>query len=107
VNRLPLALAKQFDTTVFGLAAGAPGSNFDTLGAATAVGINGKTYNGLVAAQTAVATATGDGELNGWVMSPQGAAVLTGAVDTQNRPLFPPSGQASARPVSAPSSAPR
>jgi hypothetical protein len=58
---------------VFGLAAGAPGSNFDTLGAATAVGINGKTYNGLVAAQAAVATATGDGELNGWVMSPQGA----------------------------------
>jgi hypothetical protein len=32
VQRLPLALAKMFDLTVFGAAAGAPGSNFDTLG---------------------------------------------------------------------------
>jgi HK97 family phage major capsid protein len=94
VSRLPLALAKQFDQTVFGLAGGAPGSNFDTLGAATAIGIAGKTYNGLVAAQSAVATATGDGELNGWVMSPAGSSVLVGATDTQNRPLFAPTGQA-------------
>ncbi len=91
VGRLPLALAKMFDQTVFGLATGAPGSNFDTLGAATAVGIAGKTFNGLVAAQTAIATGTLDGSLNGFVLSPAGQAILTGAVDGYGRPLFMPS----------------
>jgi HK97 family phage major capsid protein len=90
VARLPLALAKKYDQTVLGLATGAPGSNFDTLGAATSVGIAGKTYTGLVAAQAAIATGTPDGDLNGWILSPQGRSVLTGAVDTMGRPLFNP-----------------
>jgi HK97 family phage major capsid protein len=90
VSRLPLALAKKFDQTVFGLAAGAPGSNFDTLGAAAAIGIGGKSYNGLLASQAAVATGTIDGELNGWVLSPAGRAIIQGQVDSTGRPIFFP-----------------
>lgn len=85
-RRLPGALAKKFDATVFGLDAGAPGSNFDTLGAAAAVGIGGKTYTGLVAADQAVAT--GGGLLNGWALSPQARGLLLGAEDGNGRPLF-------------------
>ena len=86
VRKLPQALARKFDETVFGLAAGAPGSNFDTLGGATQVGINGDTYAGLVAADQVVAT--GGGSLNGWALSPQARGLLLGAVDGQGRPLF-------------------
>lgn len=86
VRKLPQALARKFDETVFGLASGAPGSNFDTLGGATQVGINGDTYAGLVAADQAVAT--GGGILNGWALSPQARGLLLGAVDTSGRPLF-------------------
>lgn len=85
-RRLPFALARKFDATVFGLAAGAPGSNFDTLGAAAAVGIAGDTYAGLVAADQAVAT--GGGDLTGWALSPQARGLLLGATDTAGRPLF-------------------
>lgn len=89
VQRLPLALAKKYDQTVFGLAAGAPGSNFDTLGGATAVGIAGKTFNGLTGAETAIETfGNTDGELNGFVMSPSGRGLVRSAVDGFGRPLF-------------------
>ena len=86
VRKLPQALARKFDSTVFGLAAGAPGSNFDTLGGATQVGISGDTYAGLVAADQAVAT--GGGLLNGWALSPQARGLLLGATDADGRPLF-------------------
>ncbi len=56
VRKLPQALAKKFDQTVFGDVA-APGANFDKLSGATAVGIAGNTYKGLVAADQAIATA--------------------------------------------------
>ena len=85
--RIPGALARKFDQTVFGTSA--PGSNFDTLGGATAVGISGDVYKGLVAADQAVAT--GGGALNGWVTSPQARGLLLGAVDGFGRPLFTPS----------------
>ena len=85
VRKLPQALAKKFDQTVFGSVA-APGSNFDKLSGAAAVGIAGKTYQGLVAADQSVAT--GGGELNGWAISPQGRGLLLGAVDGFGRPLF-------------------
>jgi HK97 family phage major capsid protein len=85
VNKLPEALALKFDRTVFGDVA-APGSNFDTLQGAAAVGIAGDTYAGLVAADQAVAT--GGGLLNGWAVSPQGRGLLLGAVDGFGRPLF-------------------
>src|SRR5699024_1432821 len=63
VRRLPGALAKKFDETVFGSTA--PGSNFDTLGGSTAValgpgsGATKNTYSGLVKAYTTVANAGG------------------------------------------------
>ena len=85
-RRLPGALALKFDQTVFDASVTAPGSNFDKLSSATAVGINGDTYAGLVAADQSVAT--GGGMLNGWALSPQARGVLLGAVDGQGRPLF-------------------
>lgn len=84
VRKLPQALARKLDSTVFGPTA--PGSNFDVLGGAAAVGISGNTYAGLVAADQAVAT--GGGSLNGWALSPQARGLLLGAVDGQGRPLF-------------------
>ena len=86
VRKLPQALARRFDQTVFGPQSGAPGANFDTLGDAQAVGIGGNTYKGLVAADQAVAT--GGGVLNGWALSPQARGLLLGSVDGQGRPLF-------------------
>ena len=86
VARLPLALAAKFDATVFGAAAGAPGSNFDTLGAATAQSLATDAYAGLVAADTAIATA--GGIMNGIVLAPQGKGILLAATDGDHRPLF-------------------
>lgn len=86
VRKLPQALARKFDATVFGLQSGAPGSNFDTLGEAAQIGIAGDTYGGLVAADQAVAS--GGGILNGWALSPQARGLLLGARDADGRPLF-------------------
>jgi len=85
VRKLPQALAKKLDQTIFGGGA-APGSNFDTLAGAATVGIAGKTYKGLVAADQAIAT--GGGQLNGWALSPQARGLLLGAEDGNGRPLF-------------------
>ncbi len=85
VRKLPGALGRKFDQTVFGNVA-APGSNFDKLSGAASVGIGGDTYQGLVAADQAVAT--GGGLLNGWAIAPQGRGLLLGAVDGFGRPLF-------------------
>lgn len=85
VQRLPLALAKQFDATVFG-AVTVPGSNFDTLKNCTAQEIGTDAYGGLVAADADISAH--DGILNGFVLAPQGKAVLLTAVDGNKRPLF-------------------
>ncbi|MFJ4997115.1 phage major capsid protein [Microbacterium sp. NPDC088619] len=85
VRKLPQALAKKLDKTIFGGAA-APGSNFDTLAGAATVGIAGDTYDGLVAADQAVAT--GGGTLNGWALSPQARGLLLGSKDADGRPIF-------------------
>lgn len=86
VRKLPQALAKKFDQTVFGPTAQAPGDNFDTLGEAPQVGVSGNTYAGLIAADQAIAT--GGGILNGWALSPQARGLLLGATDGNGRPLF-------------------
>lgn len=86
VARLPLALAAKFDATVFGPASGAPGSDFDVLGAAAAQSLSTDAYAGLVAAQAAIATA--GGIMDGIALSPQGQSVLLAAVDGDRRPLF-------------------
>jgi HK97 family phage major capsid protein len=85
-RRLPGALALKFDQTVFDASVTAPGSNFDKLSAAAAVGIAGDTWAGLVAADASVAT--GGGMLNGWALSPQARGALLTATDGNNRPLF-------------------
>jgi len=84
VRKLPQALARKLDSTVLG--GTAPGSNFDTLTGAAAVGISGETYDGLVAADQSVAT--GGGVLNGWALSPQARGLLLGSKDSTGRPLF-------------------
>lgn len=85
VQRLPGALAKKFDATVFG-AVDAPGTNFDTLKSCTAQSILTDAYGGLVAADADIADH--DGILNGFILSPKGKAILLTAVDGNDRPLF-------------------
>lgn len=85
VQRLPLALARQFDATVFG-GVTVPGSSFDTLKSCTAQEIGTDAYGGLVAADEDIAG--NGGILNGFVLAPQGKAVLLNAVDANKRPLF-------------------
>jgi HK97 family phage major capsid protein len=84
VQRLPGALARTFDATVF--TGTAPGADFDVLSAATAVGIAGDTYAGLIAADAAVAT--GGGTINGWALAPQARGLLLSSTDGNGRPLF-------------------
>lgn len=93
VRRLPGALAKTFDKTVFGASGGAPGSNFATLGAASAVAlkphatdVKKNTYAGLVQAYTDIAG--NGGTLDGWALSSQAKGLLLGQVDSTGRPLL-------------------
>lgn len=86
IARLPLALAKKFDATVFN--GTAPGSNFDVLTNVTAqaIGGTGGIYAALVAADTDIAEH--DGVMNGFAMSPQAKGELLSALDQQKRPIF-------------------
>ncbi len=81
VQRLPGALAKKFDATVFG--GTAPGSNFDTLASVTAQDISSDAYGALVAADADIAE--NDGILNGFVLSPKGKAALLKATDNNGQ----------------------
>lgn len=88
VQRLPLALAGVFDSTVIG-ATNAPGNNFDTFSSCTKQSIlnaNNATYGGLVAADADIASH--GGVMNGLALGAQARALLLTAVDTTNRPLF-------------------
>lgn len=92
VRRLPGALAKKFDSTVFA-STGAPGGNFAQLGGATAVALSPhasdvkkNTYAGLVQAYTDVAN--NGGALDGWALSSQAKGLLLGQVDSTGRPLL-------------------
>lgn len=84
IDRLPSALGKKIDDTVFHGAA--PGSDFDTFASVTAQSLATDVYDGLVAADTDIATH--GGILNGWVLSAQGRGILLGAKDGNDRPLF-------------------
>lgn len=85
VERLPKALAKKFDATVFGNAS-VPGSNFDTLAGCTAQSFGSDPYTALVAADSDIAAH--DGITNGYVISPQAKSQLLLAKDNDGRPLF-------------------
>ena len=88
VRRLPMALGKKFDETVFGLGA-APGSDFDQLTAAPQMTVDATgTYGDLVAVYQAIAAAGGD--LTHWLATSTLTGQLMGAVDTLGRPLFLP-----------------
>jgi HK97 family phage major capsid protein len=84
VNRLPGALGKKFDETIFH--GTAPGSGFDVLSDAEAVSLATDAYDGLVNADAAVSL--GGGLLNGWALSPQARGLLLAAKDNSDRPLF-------------------
>lgn len=81
VDRLPSALATKFDSTVF--FGTAPGSDFDTLAAASAQVLD---YDGILAGISAIGAAGYDAD--GVVVSPQGEATVLGLKDLQDRPLF-------------------
>ena len=89
VERLPLALAQRFDSTVVG-AVEAPGENFDTFANATSQklvpGANETVYGNLVAAYADVAAH--GGSMDGIGISPAGMGLLLGATGTDNRPIF-------------------
>lgn len=90
VRRLPDALGKKFDQTVFN--GTAPGSGFDVLSSCTAQSIDvnasgvGGFYSALVAADADIAAQGFD--LNGFAMSPQARGEMLSALDKDNRPIF-------------------
>lgn len=86
VSRLPKALGKKFDATVFGPASGKPGDNFDTLGACAAIDIETDVWGGLVTADATVAA--NDSLLNGWVLAPKAKTMLLNQKDTTGHPIF-------------------
>jgi HK97 family phage major capsid protein len=85
VTRLPNAIAKKYDETVFGYAS-SPGSGFDTMASIAEVDFT-QGYTSLINAGQAVASAE-DAALNGWVLSSGGQFLLLSAVDAGDRPLF-------------------
>lgn len=90
VKRIPGALAKKYDATVFN--GTAPGTGFDVLTSCTAQSIDvnasgvGGFYSALVAADVDIAAH--DGELNGFAMSPQARGEMLSALDKDGRPIF-------------------
>ena len=86
INRLPLALAKKFDQTVFFGPDGGSLANFDNFSAATAQSLQTSAYNGILAADIDISEQ--GGIMNGIVLSPQGKGVFLSALDKQDRPLF-------------------
>lgn len=88
VDRLPGALGKEFDKTVFFGPANTL-ANFDDFSAVTtqALDASGKTaYDGIVAAEVDINSQ--GGVVSGYVFSPQGRGVLLAAQDGDKRPLF-------------------
>ena len=90
VARIPGALAKKFDATVFNGVA--PGSGFNVLTACTSQSIDvnasgvGGFYKAIVGADIDIAAH--DGNLNGFAMSPQARGEMLSAMDKDGRPIF-------------------
>lgn len=87
-RRLPYSIAAKFDSTIF--TGTAPGSDFDVLSGASAISLaataSTTTYDQLVSVLSTIAAA--DAELTGWVLAPQGEALLLSTTDNTGRPLF-------------------
>lgn len=90
VERLPGALGKKFDATVFG--GTTPGTGFDVLTTATSQSIDvnasgvGGFYSALVAADADIAA--GGYDITGFAMSPQARGEMLSALDKDGRPIF-------------------
>lgn len=90
VARLPGALAKKFDNTVFN--GSTPGTGFDVLSGCSAQSIDvnasgvGGFYSAIVGADIDIAAH--DGDLNGFAMSPQARGEMLSALDKDGRPIF-------------------
>ena len=90
VQRIPGALAKKFDGTVFHETT--PGTGFDVLTSCTAQSIDvnasgeGGFYSALVAADVDIATH--DADINGFAFSPQARGEMLSALDKDGRPIF-------------------
>lgn len=82
--RLPFALGRLFDKTVFGQVA-APGANFDTLAAAPAIALDGTTKPYFDALK---AVSSQKGDITGWALTPGAELEAMQAVDTLGRPLL-------------------
>ena len=85
IERLPGALAKKFDETVFGNGS-KPGDDFDNFANVTPQSLASDVYGGLVDADTNIAL--NGGISNGYAISPQMKGILLAAVDQNHRPLF-------------------
>src|SRR5690606_7378438 len=86
VRRLPFALGKKFDETVYGVGS-APGSNFDQLTSAPTLTVDGtNTFTDLAAVLNALA-AQGV-ELSAWIARPELHGLLLTSTDTLERPFF-------------------
>lgn len=83
IERLPNALARKFDETVFH--GESPGSNFDTLENVDEIDFT-DVYDAFVQGVTEIGVAKY--EANGIILSPQAEGALFGAKDLQDRPLF-------------------
>lgn len=86
VRRLPFALAKKFDSTVFG-SGSVPGSNFDNLASAPTATVDATgTFADLAAVVNTLAAAGAD--LSGWIASPSLHGHLLTATDSLGRQFF-------------------
>lgn len=90
VKRIPGALAKKFDATVFNGVT--PGTGFDVLTGCTAQSIDtnasgvGGFYSAIVAADMDISS--GGYNLNGFAFSPQARGEMLSAMDRDGRPIF-------------------
>ncbi len=85
-RRLPAALSRKFDSTVYGVGS-APGSNFDQLTSAPTLTVDGtNTFADAAAVLNAVAAAGYD--LNAWIASPTLHGLLLTATDSLGRQFF-------------------
>jgi HK97 family phage major capsid protein len=94
VRRLPAALAKKFDTTVYGVSA-APGANFDTLAAVPTLTVDAtNTFDDLIKVVNALGAAGYDN--SAWVSSPALYGLLLSTTNTLGQQVFTADGSASA-----------
>lgn len=91
VRRLPFALGRKFDETVFGVAS-APGSNFDTLATAPALTVDATaTFTDVLGVLTTIAAAGGD--LSHWIVSNALWATMLSSINSSTGQQYFTAGQ--------------